>query len=88
MLGHRLSSQVCISPLLSLRADRQMFLGYIRDTTSHDILTSLGIYDSSDTTRDATRAVVWKVGADKPELVEFEGTLAYPKTIKLTTQVL
>jgi protein disulfide-isomerase A6 len=50
-----------------------MFLGYIRDTTSHDILTSLGIYNSADTTRDATRAVVWKVGADKPELVEFEG---------------
>jgi protein disulfide-isomerase A6 len=50
-----------------------MFLGYIRDTTSHDILTSLGIYNSADATRDATRAVVWKVGADKPELVEFEG---------------
>ena len=50
-----------------------MLLGYIRDTTSHDILTSLGIYNSADTTRDATRAVVWKVGADKPELVEFEG---------------
>lgn len=49
-------------------------LGYIRDTTSHDILTSLGIYNSADTTRDATRAVVWKVGAEKPELVEFEGT--------------
>jgi protein disulfide-isomerase A6 len=51
-----------------------MFLGYIRDTTKHDILTSLGIYDSADTTRDATRAVVWNVGADKPELIEFDGT--------------
>jgi len=65
-----------------------MFLGYIRDTTSHEIINSLGIYNSADTTRDTTRAVVWKVGADKPELVEFEGTLAYPKMIKLTTQVL
>lgn len=52
----------------------QMFLGYIRDTTSHDILTSLGIYNAADTTRDATRAVVWQAGASKPELVEFDGT--------------
>lgn len=65
-----------------------MLLGYIRDTTSHDILTSLGIYNSADTTRDATRAVVWNVGANKPELVEFEGTLSYLRTIQLTFQVL
>ena len=54
-----------------------MFLGYIRDTTSHDILTSLGIYNAADTTRDATRAVVWNVGAEKPELVEFEGASSH-----------
>lgn len=50
-----------------------MFLGYIRDTTSHDILTSLGIYNAADTTKDATRAVVWQAGASKPDLVEFDG---------------
>lgn len=58
---------------LTSATDQQMFLGYIKDTTAHDILTSLGIYNSADTTRDATRAVVWNVGAEKPELVEFEG---------------
>jgi protein disulfide-isomerase A6 len=63
-----------------------MFLGYIRDTTSHDILTSLGIYNSADTTRDATRAVVWKVGAEKPELVEFDGASSYRSLVQADAQ--
>lgn len=52
-----------------------MLLGYIRDTKAHEVLSSLGIYDAKDTTRDATRAVVWQPGAEKGELVEYDGQL-------------
>jgi protein disulfide-isomerase A6 len=50
-----------------------MHLGYIRDTPSHSVLTALGIFDPSDSSRDATRAVVWKPGASRRELIEYDG---------------
>jgi protein disulfide-isomerase A6 len=54
-----------------------MLLGYIRDTKAHDVLASLGIYDSSDSSRDATRTVVWQPGAERAELVEYDGESCY-----------
>ena len=51
-----------------------MHLGYIRDTTSHAVLSSLGIYDSADTSRDATRVVAWQAGEqDRARNAEYEG---------------
>lgn len=50
-----------------------MHIGYIRDTPSHDVLTSLGIYDAADTSRDTPRAVVWKAGGSKGGLIEHDG---------------
>ena len=51
----------------------QMHLGYIRDTPSHEVLASLGLFDPADTSRDGARAVVWQTGASKPELIEYQG---------------
>ena len=50
-----------------------MHLGYIKDSTSHAVLSALGIYDAADTSRETTRAVVWAPGAEQAELVEYEG---------------
>ena len=54
-----------------------MHLGYIRDSTSHSVLNSLKIYDPQDTSRDPTRAVVWRAGEqDHAAMVEYEGLLS------------
>lgn len=45
----------------------------MRDTTSHDVLSLLGIYDSTDTTRDGTRVVAWSPGSQRGEFVEYDG---------------
>ena len=45
----------------------------MRDTTSHDVLSLLGIYDSADTTRDSTRVVAWSPGSQRGEFVEYDG---------------
>ncbi len=50
-----------------------MSLGYVRDTTSHAIKSSLGVYDPADTARDPIRAVVWQPGAHRTEVVEYDG---------------
>ncbi|ORY24662.1 thioredoxin-like protein [Naematelia encephala] len=63
VLGHRLSNK--------------MHLGYIRDTTTHSVLSALGVYNSSDTSRDTARAVVWQPGADRASLVEYDGALKF-----------
>lgn len=63
VLGHRFSSKA--------------HLGYIRDTPSHEVLASLGLFDPADTSRDGARAVVWEAGASKPHLVEYQGVLKF-----------
>ena len=54
----------------------QMSLGYIRDTTSHSVISSLGVYDPKDTARDPIRAVVWQPGAHRTEVIEYDGKLS------------
>ncbi|WVQ97226.1 hypothetical protein IAU59_004336 [Kwoniella sp. CBS 9459] len=64
VLGHRLSGK--------------MHLGYVRDTTSHTVLSSLGVFDSSDSARDATRVVAFPAGAtSKDGLAEYDGALKF-----------
>lgn len=48
-------------------------MGYIRDTPEHGIISSLGVYDPSDTSRDPVRAVFWPKGAKRSQLVEYDG---------------
>lgn len=50
-----------------------MQLGYIRDSTDHAVISSLGIYDPADTTKDTARAVVWQPGASRQEIIEYDG---------------
>lgn len=48
-------------------------MGYVRDTADHGIITSLGVYNTSDGGRDPVRAVYWPKGAKHAQLVEYEG---------------
>lgn len=50
-----------------------MHIGYIKDSASHSVLSSLAIYDPADTSRDATRAVFWNAGASRTEMTEYDG---------------
>ncbi|RSH92698.1 hypothetical protein EHS25_008143 [Saitozyma podzolica] len=74
VLGHRFSSKnvTVEAPLTS-----QMLLGYIRDTSSHSVLSALGVYDSADSSRDATRVVVWQPDASRVELIEYDGVMKF-----------
>ncbi|WVQ85600.1 protein disulfide-isomerase domain [Cryptococcus sp. DSM 104549] len=64
--------------VLAHRLSSKMHFAYIRDTTSHGVLSSLGIFDSSDTTRDGARVVAWPAGAQsRAGLVEYDGTLKF-----------
>lgn len=63
-----------------------MMLGYIRDTKAHEVLAALGIYDSSDSSRDATRAVVWQPGAERGEVVEYDGEYHADRGVSLTVE--
>ncbi|WVR05653.1 protein disulfide-isomerase domain [Kwoniella sp. DSM 27419] len=63
--------------VLAHRLSNKMHLGFVRDTTSHAVLSSLGVYDPDDTTRDATRVVSWPVGGAKDSLVDYEGGLKF-----------
>ena len=56
----------------------QLHLGYIRDSTKHAVLTSLGIYDEKDTSRDATRVVIWRAGEKDRAAIEEYGGSACP----------
>jgi hypothetical protein len=58
-----------------------MLLGYIRDTSSHSVLSALGVYDSADSSRDATRVVVWQPDASRVELIEYDGESARLDTV-------
>lgn len=58
-----------------------MLLGYIRDTSSHSVLSALGVYDSADSSRDATRVVVWQPDASRVELIEYDGECARLDTV-------
>ncbi|OWT40958.1 protein disulfide-isomerase domain [Cryptococcus neoformans] len=63
--------------VLAHRFSNKLHLGYVRDTTSHDVLSLLGIYDSADTTRDSTRVVAWSPGSQRGEFVEYDGILKF-----------
>ncbi|WVN85459.1 uncharacterized protein L203_100605 [Cryptococcus depauperatus CBS 7841] len=63
VLAHRLSSRI--------------HFGFIRDTSSHDVLASLGIYDPADSTKDGVRVVAWKEGAERSEFIEYDGILKF-----------
>ncbi|WWC60512.1 protein disulfide-isomerase domain [Kwoniella dejecticola CBS 10117] len=64
--------------VLAHRLSGKMHLGFVRDTTSHSILSSLEIYDSADTAKDATRVVSWPAEATSHEsLAEFEGAMKF-----------
>ncbi|OXB38562.1 protein disulfide-isomerase domain [Cryptococcus neoformans] len=63
--------------VLAHRFSNKLHLGYVRDTTSHDVLSLLGIYDSTDTTRDGTRVVAWSPGSQRGEFVEYDGILKF-----------
>ncbi|EAL22044.1 hypothetical protein CNBC1820 [Cryptococcus deneoformans B-3501A] len=63
--------------VLAHRFSNKLHLGYVRDTTSHEVLSSLGIYDSTDTTRDGTRVVAWSPGSQSGEFVEYDGILKF-----------
>ncbi|WWD18130.1 protein disulfide-isomerase domain [Kwoniella shandongensis] len=64
--------------VLAHRLSGKMHLAYIRDTTSHSILTSLGIFDSADTTKDGTRVVAWPGGVqERSNLTEYQGALKF-----------
>ncbi|WVF70862.1 protein disulfide-isomerase domain [Kwoniella sp. CBS 6097] len=64
VLGHRLSGK--------------MHLGFVRDTTSHTVLSSLGVFDPNDSARDATRVIAFPAGAtNKDGLAEYEGALKF-----------
>ncbi|KIR30496.1 protein disulfide-isomerase domain [Cryptococcus deuterogattii LA55] len=63
--------------VLAHRFSNKLHLGYIRDTTSHNVLSLLGIYDSADTTRDSTRVVAWSPGSQSGELIEYDGILKF-----------
>jgi len=52
-------------------------MGFIKDSSSHAVLSSLGIYNSADTTRDNTRAVFWHPEAHRTEVVEYDGPLKF-----------
>ncbi|RSH85865.1 uncharacterized protein EHS24_004046 [Apiotrichum porosum] len=62
VLGHRLSGK--------------MFLGYVRDTPKHEVLSTVGVYDAADK-RDTARLVYWPVGASRAEVVEYDGALKF-----------
>ncbi|WVQ71158.1 protein disulfide-isomerase domain [Cryptococcus sp. DSM 104548] len=63
--------------VLAHRYSGKMHLGFVRDTNTHDVLSSLGIFDPADATRDSARVVAWKAGADRAELVEYDGILKF-----------
>ncbi|OXG21085.1 protein disulfide-isomerase domain [Cryptococcus neoformans Tu401-1] len=63
--------------VLAHRFSNKLHLGYVRDTTSHDVLSLLGIYDSADTTRDSARVVAWSPGSQRGEFVEYDGILKF-----------
>lgn len=79
VLGHRLSSKVRFlvddQQQVGALADHQMHLAYIKDTASHAVISSLGIYNPEDTSRDNTRAVFWPAGASLTQGVEYDGAL-------------
>ncbi|TYJ55893.1 protein disulfide-isomerase domain [Cryptococcus floricola] len=63
--------------VLAHRYSGKMHLGFVRDTNTHDVLSSLGIFDPADATRDTARVVAWTAGADRAELVEYDGILKF-----------
>ncbi|KAK8865691.1 protein disulfide-isomerase domain [Kwoniella newhampshirensis] len=64
--------------VLAHRLSNKMHLGYVRDTASHAVLTSVGIFDSADTTRDGTRVVAWTPAAkEKTNVTEYEGAMKF-----------
>ncbi|WWC87965.1 protein disulfide-isomerase domain [Kwoniella dendrophila CBS 6074] len=64
--------------VLAHRLSGKMHLGFVKDTTSHSLLSSLGVYDAADTTRDATRIVAWPAEAtSKDGLTEYEGAMKF-----------
>ncbi|WWD05512.1 protein disulfide-isomerase domain [Kwoniella europaea PYCC6329] len=64
--------------VLAHRLSGKMHLGFVRDTTSHSLISSLGIYDSADTTKDATRVVSWPAETTSKEgLTEYEGAMKF-----------
>ncbi|KAK4686384.1 hypothetical protein P7C73_g3754, partial [Tremellales sp. Uapishka_1] len=64
VLGHRLSNK--------------MHLGYIKDTASHSLLSSLGLYDAKDSSKDTARAVIWNGGVpNRAEVIEYDGVLKF-----------
>jgi protein disulfide-isomerase A6 len=65
-----------------------MLLGYIRDTSSHSVLSALGVYDSADSSRDATRVMVWKPDASRVELIEYDGASALPNITSTRSAVI
>ena len=50
-----------------------MHLGYIRDSPSHGLASSLGVYDAADTSHDPTRLVYWQPESPKGQLAEYDG---------------
>ncbi|WVW80353.1 protein disulfide-isomerase domain [Kwoniella bestiolae CBS 10118] len=64
--------------VLAHRLSGKMHLGFVRDTSSHSLLSSLGIYDAAETTKDATRVVSWPAEAtSKDGLTEYEGAMKF-----------
>ncbi|WWC68438.1 protein disulfide-isomerase domain [Kwoniella pini CBS 10737] len=64
--------------VLAHRLSGKMHLGFVRDTPSRSVLSSLGVYDAADTAKDATRVVSWPAEATSSEgLVEYEGAMKF-----------
>ncbi|OCF33217.1 protein disulfide-isomerase domain [Kwoniella heveanensis BCC8398] len=64
--------------VLAHRLSGKMHLGFVRDTTSHTVLSSLGVFDPDDSAKDATRVVAFPAGAtSKDGLAEYQGALKF-----------
>ncbi|KAL1405166.1 hypothetical protein Q8F55_008791 [Vanrija albida] len=74
--------------VLGARLQSKAFLGYIRDTPKHSVLSAVDVYDANDS-GDTARVVVWEAGEKaKTKVVEYNGALKFNALLEWLEAVL